>query len=194
MKEKNNKILLHTCCAICSGHPIKHLRDLGYEPVAYFFNPNIQPESEYNRRLQAQLKLCSKLRCEIIVEAYTPDFYEEVMVGFENHAEGSERCKRCFELRLLKTVQKAKELGIAHYTTSISISPHKNFNIIKEVGKFFSEYFNVSFMDIDFKKQDGFLKSNIMSKELDLYRQDYCGCNVSMKRLKKETDKENIKR
>lgn len=182
-KENNNKVLLHTCCAICSGHPIKHLRGLGYEPVAYFFNPNVYPQVEYQKRLLAQQKLCESLNCELIVENYEPDFYNEIMQGYENHQEGSERCRRCFELRLLKTVQKAKELGIRHYTTSISISPHKDFNVIQGIGKFFSEYFDTNFMDLDFKKQEGFLKTNQISKELGLYRQNYCGCEVSMKRL-----------
>lgn len=188
LKGKNNKILVHTCCAICSGYPLTYLRELGYEPIAYFFNPNIYPEREYQIRLESQKKLCKSLNCELIVEDYTPDFYNEIMEGFENYSEGSERCKRCFELRLLKTIQKAKELGVENYTTSISISPHKNFNLIKEVGKFFSEYFDITFMDIDFKKQDGFLKSNKMAKELELYRQNYCGCEVSMKRLSKSQE------
>lgn len=187
-KEKTNKVLLHACCAICSGHPIQHLRELGYEPIAYFFNPNIHPESEYLKRLDAQKKLCASLNCELIVEDYKPNLYKEVMEGFEEHAEGSERCERCFQLRLLKTIQKAQELGINHYTTSISISPHKNFNIVKKVGGIFSNYFKINFMDIDFKKQDGFLKTTELSKELDLYRQNYCGCENSMQRLSKKEE------
>lgn len=187
MIKNNRKILIHACCAICSGHPIKQLKDLGYEPIAYFFNPNVFPEAEYQKRLEAQKRLCKALNCELIIEDYAPGFYNEIMQGYENHIEGSERCKRCFELRLLKTAQKAKELGIEHYTTSISISPHKNFNIIKEVGKFFSEYFDINFMDIDFKKQDGFLKTNKISNELGLHRQNYCGCEMSLKKAFNQT-------
>lgn len=183
MKDKDNRILVHACCAICSGYPIIHLRKLGYEPVAYFFNPNIHPKSEYTKRLKALKILCNALHCELIVDDYMPDLYCEIMQGYENHAEGSERCKRCFELRLLKTAQKARELGIDNYTTSISISPHKNFNVLKEVGKFFSGYFNIHFMDLDFKKQGGFLKTCKISRDLNLYRQNYCGCEMSMKRL-----------
>ena len=189
MKEKNNKILLHACCAVCSGHPIKHLRDMGYEPVAYFFNPNIHPESEYQKRLNAQKKLCEALKCELIIEDYKPEIYEELMKGFENHTEGSVRCRKCFELRLLKTVQKAQELGISNYTTSISISPHKNFSTIKQVGESFSTQFEVEFISVDFKKQDGFIKTTKLSKELDLYRQNYCGCENSMLRLSKKVVK-----
>lgn len=184
--EKNNKkkVLLHSCCAICSGHAIKHLRELGYEPVSYFFNPNIYPSAEYSKRLEAHKRLCHALDCELIVEEYTSDLYDEIMEGYENHREGSEKCKRCFELRLLKTIQAAKELGINNYTTTISISPHKNFEVIKKAGKFFSDYFKINFLDIDFKKQDGFLKSNLIAKSLDLYRQNYCGCEMSMQSVK----------
>lgn len=183
MKEKNKKILLHACCAICSGHPIKQLRDLGYEPVSYFFNPNIYPDTEFQKRLEAHKKLCEELNCELIVENYNPAIYYEVMEGFENYGEGSIRCKRCFELRLLKTVQKAKELGIDNFTTTLPISPHKNFKLISEIGKFFEGYFKINFLAVNFKKQDGFLKSNKLAKELNLYRQNYCGCKNSMERV-----------
>lgn len=183
MKENNKKILIHTCCAVCSGYPLKYLKELGYEPTAYFFNPNIYPQIEYVKRLEAQKKLCEMLECELIVDDYSSEFYCEVMQGYENHQEGSERCTRCFELRLLKTIQKAKELGYDYYTTSLSISPHKNFDVIKQVGNFFSEYYNINFVDVNFKKQNGFLKSTSMAKEFDLYRQNYCGCDISMKRM-----------
>ena len=180
--KNNKKILVHACCAICSGQPIKYLRELGYEPIVYFFNPNIYPELEYLKRLDAQKKLCKDLGCELIIETYATELYKEVMTGYENHSEGSERCKRCFELRLLKTVQKAKELKIDYYTTSISISPHKNFSVIKEIGKFFSDYYNIQFLDVDFRKKDGVLKTNKIADSLKLYRQGYCGCQASLKR------------
>ena len=186
MKKNNrNKILLHSCCAICSAHPIQLLKEQGYEPIAYFYNPNIQPHEEYLKRLQAQEELCKKLDCELIIENYETDLYNDVMVGYENHAERSERCGRCFELRLLKTAQKAWELNINQYTTSISISPHKDFNKIKTIGEDFSKKFEVEFLPFDFKKQDGFLKTNKIAKELGLYRQNYCGCEMSRQRLEK---------
>ena len=183
-KNDDKKVLLHSCCAICSGYAIKHLRELGYEPVSYFFNPNIYPLAEHAKRLEAHKKLCDALDCELIVDEYTPDLYEEVMVDYKHHTEGSERCAKCFELRLLKTVQKANELGINKYTTTISISPHKNFEVLKEVGKSFSNHYNIEFLPIDFKKQDGFLQSNLIAKSLDLYRQNYCGCENSMQSAK----------
>lgn len=189
MKKNNEKILLHSCCAICSGYPITLLKGKGFEPVVYFFNPNIHPESEYLKRLEAQKKLCEKMGCELIIENYKPEFYQEVMVGYENHEEGSERCKRCFELRLLKTAFKAKELGIKHIDTAISISPHKNYNLLKEIGENFCNYLKLKYLGIDYKKQDGFVKSNLIAKSMSLYRQNYCGCVNSLRGLK---EKENI--
>ena len=183
LKKNNNKVLLHTCCAICSGYPIRKLQELEYEPIAYFFNPNIYPDSEYQKRLESQKRLCDELKCELIVEDYTPNIYMDIMQGFDGYEEGSARCKRCSELRLLRTIQKAKELEIDKYTTSISISPHKSFTVIKDLAKFFAGYFQAEFIDIDFREQNGFLKTNQTSKELNLYRQNYCGCETSMQRL-----------
>lgn len=182
MKEKNNKILLHACCAICSGYPILYLKELGYEPIVYFFNPNIYPKGEYYKRLDAQVELCKVLECELIIGEYEPDLYNQAMIGFEDYKEGSERCKKCFELRLSKTVQETQRLGIPNYTTSLAISPHKNLAVIKEVGESFSDSFDVKFIDIDFRKKDGFLKTTQIAKDLDLYRQGYCGCEMSMRR------------
>lgn len=186
MEKNNKKVLLHSCCAICSGYAIKHMRELGYEPISYFFNPNIYPSAEYDKRLEAHKRLCAALDCELVVEDYAPDLYNEAMVGYENHCEGSERCTRCFELRLLKTVQKANELKINKYTTTISISPHKNFTVLKKVGESFSKYYDIEFLAVDFKKQDGFLQSNMIAKSLDLYRQNYCGCENSMQKHKEQ--------
>lgn len=188
MEKNNKKVLLHSCCAICSGYAIKHLRELGYEPVSYFYNPNIYPSAEYEKRLEAHKRLCDALSCELVVGDYTPDLYNEAMQGYENHTEGSERCTKCFELRLLKTVQKAKELEISKCTTTISLSPHKNFAVLKKVGESFSHYYDVEFLAIDFKKKDGFLQSNMIAKSLDLYRQNYCGCEASMQSKKQNEE------
>lgn len=179
--KENRKILIHSCCAICSGHPIKLLKELGYEPISYFFNPNIQPQEEYQKRLEAQKKLCNKLGCELIIENYTPESFEKISIGLENEPEKGRRCIKCFELRLNQTAQKALELDIDLFTTSIVISPHKDFKLISQIGKTISEIYAINYLDIDFKKQDGFLKSNNLAKELGLYRQNYCGCLYSKK-------------
>lgn len=179
MKSNNNKFLLHACCAICSGYPILHLRELGYEPIVYFCNPNISPESEYEKRLEAQIELCKNLDCELIVDKYEPKLFEIAAFGFEDEPERGLRCKKCFELRLNITAKKAKELGIENFTTSITISPHKDFKLISGIGKKLSKKYGINYLEIDFKKRNGTLQTNKISRDLGLYRQDYCGCKFS---------------
>lgn len=177
--ELKNKILLHACCAICSGYPITLLKDMGYSPVVYFYNPNIYPEPEYQKRLEAERILCRYFNCELIEGDYeTAEFYLAAK-GLENEPEKGKRCDKCFELRLSKTAKLAKDLGIEEFTTSIVISPHKNFQKLTEIGQKIAMEYNLQYKAIDFKKNDGFLKTNKISKELDLYRQNYCGCEFS---------------
>lgn len=176
---ENKKILLHACCGICSGYPITLLKELNYEVVVYFCNNNFDTVDEYNRRLKAERTLCEHFNVELIVEPYTPDIYLEYVKGLENEPEGGARCIKCFELRLKETAAKAKELDIETFTTSMIISPHKNFNNLCKVGKSVAEEFGLRFLGIDFKKKDGFLKTNKISKELNLYRQNYCGCKFA---------------
>lgn len=176
-----NKILLHACCGICSAYPIIQLRDMGYEPIVYFYNPNIYPFEEYSKRLNAQTNLCKYHNCELIVENYNQDDFFTKVVGFENEPERGKRCDICFNLRLEKSAQKASDLGIKKFTTSIVISPHKNFEKLSSIGKNIAEKYNIEYIDIDFKKKDGFLKTNKIAKSLNLYRQNYCGCKYSIR-------------
>lgn len=173
------KVLLHACCGICSGYPITLLREMGYEVVVYFCNNNLDTIDEYNRRLDAEKTLCAHLKAELIEEPYAPDVYLKYVKGLEDEPEGGKRCIKCFELRLKESAQKAQELGIKKFTTSMIISPHKNFKNLCIVGKDVGKEFNIDFLDIDFKKQDGFLKTNKLSKSLELYRQNYCGCTFA---------------
>lgn len=177
MVQNGNKILLHACCAICSGYPISLLKEMGYSPVVYFCNPNLDTKEEFEKRLNAQRTLCSHFDVELIVENYDTEDYLDYIKGFENEPERGARCYKCIELRLLKTAQKAKELNIKEFTTSLVISPHKNFEKISKIGKSISE----NYLAIPFRKNDGFLKTNKISKELGLYRQNYCGCKFAKK-------------
>ena len=179
----NKKILLHACCAICSGYPISLLKVMGYSVTVYFYNPNIFPESEYKKRLAAQKKLCCHFNCDLIIGEYEPDIYDEFIKGFENEPEKGKRCDKCFALRLTKSAQKAQELGIEEFTTSMVISPHKDFAKLTEIGKAIAKEKNLSYLPINFRKKDGFLKTNKISKSLNLYRQNYCGCKFAMKIL-----------
>lgn len=182
MQKTDNakKIILHACCAICSGYPISLLKDMGYQVFVYFYNPNIYPKEDYHRRLEAQKTLCKALDCELVEGEYTPDEFYEAAAGLENEPEKGKRCDKCFELRLKRTAELAQKMDIHEFTTSIVISPHKNFSKLSEIGEKIASEFGLKYLAIDFKKQDGFLKSNKISKELELYRQNYCGCEFSL--------------
>ena len=176
-KDSGNKILLHACCGICSGYPIGLLKEMGFEPVVYFCNPNLDTEEEFEKRLKAQKTVCMYHWVDLIIEKYNHKEFLETVKGLENEPERGLRCDECIKLRLKKTVQKAKELGIKKFTTSLVISPHKNFQKISEIGRQLSD--EVEFIAIDFKKKDGFLKTNNLSKDLGIYRQNYCGCEFA---------------
>ena len=175
------KIILHACCAICSGYPISYLQDMGYQVCVYFYNPNIYPSEEYQKRLEAQRTLCEHFGCELVEAEYNPDDYYDFVKGFENEPEKGLRCDKCFELRLRKTAEHAMSIGIDKFTTSIVISPHKNFVKLTSIGEKIAQETGIEYLAVDFKKKDGFLKTNKISKELNLYRQHYCGCKFALR-------------
>ena len=177
MEQKENKILLHACCGICSGYPINLLKEMGYEPVVYFCNPNLSSKEEFEKRLEAQKIVCLYHWVDLITEEYSHSDFLELVKGFENEPERGKRCDICIEYRLNLTAKKARELGIKKFTTSLVISPHKNFQKISEIGQRIAK--DLEYIPIDFKKKDGFLKTNILSKNLGIYRQNYCGCEFS---------------
>lgn len=181
MEQKKNKIVLHACCGICSGYPVSSLIDAGYQVVVYFYNPNIYPAEEYQKRLDAERTLCAHFGCELFEEEYNPEEFYRVANGLELEPERGKRCDKCFELRLKKTAEFTKSRGIKTFTTSIVISPHKNFQKLSEIGQQIAKENDLEFLAIDFKKKDGFLKTNKISKELGLYRQNYCGCKFSLR-------------
>jgi len=176
--ENNKQILLHACCGICAGYPIEFLKNEGYEVVVYFYNPNLDTLSEYNKRLDALKILCDSKNCKLIAEPYDNNEFLVAIKGLENEPEGGARCPKCFEIRLKKTFEKSQELKINEFSTTLTVSPHKNFELISQIGKKISD----KFLAIKCKKNDGFLKTNKISKELELYRQNYCGCNLGKKK------------
>lgn len=173
-QSANNKILLHACCGICSAYPISLLKEMGYEPVVYFCNPNLDSKEEFDKRLEAQKIVCMYHWVDLVIEEYKHEGFLSVIKGLEKEPERGKRCDVCIKLRLTQAVAKAKELGINKFTTSLVISPHKNFTKISEMATAVSD--GLEYVAIDFKKKDGFLKTNQLSKELGLYRQNYCGC------------------
>ena len=179
MVQDENKILLHACCAICSAYPISLLKEMGYQVVVYFCNPNLDSKKEYDKRLDAQMKLCKHLGVELIVEEYKPQEYLDFVRGFEQEPEKGARCDKCILLRLQQTAQKASELGFKEIASSLIISPHKNLEKIIGLGKDAVKEFGIKYSEINFRKQDGFLKTNKITRDLGLYRQNYCGCKYA---------------
>lgn len=179
MEQKNKKILIHACCGICSGYPIALLKEIGYVPVVYFCNPNLDTPEEFQKRLSAQKTVCSYHNVELITEEYNHKQFLKVVKNLENEPEKGKRCDKCIELRLNMAAQKANELNIACFTTSLVISPHKDLKKISEIAQDIANNLNIEYINIDFRKKDGFLKTNNLSKELKLYRQNYCGCEFA---------------
>ncbi len=176
----SNKVLLHACCAVCSGYPIEKLREIGYEPTIYFFNPNIFPPEEFDRRLNELVKYAEKKEVKLIVEKQSAEDWYNAISGLEEEPERGKRCRRCFEYRLLYTALKALQIEYKYFTTTLTVSPHKDSKVIFEIAKDIANKYELNFLDIDFKKQDGFLKTMKIAREENFYRQSYCGCEFSI--------------
>lgn len=181
LKEKK-KVLLHSCCAPCSSHVITFLTNY-FDITILYYNPNISPISEYKKRKEEQIRLIksikTKNKLDIIDCDYDNDIYEEKIKGYENCPERGARCTICFDLRLRKTAEIAKENNYDYFCTTLTVSPYKNSKLINEIGEKLSKEIGVNWLYSDFKKEDGYKKSIILSKEYNLYRQNYCGCKYS---------------
>jgi predicted adenine nucleotide alpha hydrolase (AANH) superfamily ATPase len=181
----DKKVLLHICCAPDSTAAFERLIP-EYEVIGYFHNPNIHPQKEYEKRRQEAQRVATKMGFTLIVPPYSPKDWLDAVIGLEKEPEGGERCAVCFRYNLKATAEKAKELGIPYFTSTLTISPHKQSQEIISIGKSVEEGVGVKFLDIDFKKQDGFKRSLKFSREMNLYRQKYCGCRFSLDRSKPE--------
>ena len=175
-QTKNQKVLLHTCCGPCASACVPRLRELGYDVALFFSNSNLGTGEEFERRRAAAEKLAAADGVELIVDAYDhEDWLGNVAKGLESEPEGGRRCELCFKYNLARTASCAREGNFDHFTTSLTVSPHKN------SSKVFSANSDDRFLKENFKKNDGFKKSVLRSAELDLYRQSYCGCEFSRK-------------
>lgn len=176
--DNHNKLLLHSCCGPCSSSVIERLRDY-FDITVIYYNPNIEPKEEYEKRKSEQLRLLNELGIKFMDIDYLNNEYHKKIKGYENEPENGLRCPLCFELRLDKTASKAKENNFDYFGTTLTVSPHKNSKIINEIGLKLEERYGVKFLLSDFKKEDGYKRSIELSKKYDLYRQDYCGCLYS---------------
>ncbi|MFA6619010.1 MAG: epoxyqueuosine reductase QueH [Candidatus Neomarinimicrobiota bacterium] len=175
------KILLHTCCAVCASACLERLASEDLEPVLFFSNHNISPKEEYQRRLEAARKLSKLLKVELIEDIYDHASWLEVVKGYEDEPEKGSRCGLCFNYSFARTAAYAEEHGFEHFTSTLTVSPHKISKMIFKIGEKYPAY-----RPWDFKKKDGFKRSNELSRELELYRQNYCGCEFSLRDMRPE--------
>jgi predicted adenine nucleotide alpha hydrolase (AANH) superfamily ATPase len=176
---EKDKLLLHSCCAPCLGHVYKVLSPQ-YNVFPYFYNPNIAPKSEYYKRLEEIERFCDSKAIRLYKGEYNSRDWTLAVKEYRHLGERSQRCWTCYEYRLKKTFEFALSNNIQTVATTLSISPHKNAERINQAGKELSSKYRVSFLEADFKKNDGFRKSLEISKEYGFYRQNYCGCVYSM--------------
>ena len=172
-------LLLHVCCAPCSAGSLRRLCEL-FTVRMYFANPNIHPEAEYDRRLDAARQLAAGLEVPLESAPYDPAGWSDAVRGLEELDEGGERCAVCIEHRLRATARRAAELGSPFFSSTLTISPRKSPEIVNRAGMDAGREAGVRFLRCDLKKNEGFLESVRVSEELGLYRQHYCGCVHSM--------------
>ncbi len=172
------RLLLHLCCAPCSTHVVQVLKDQ-FDVTGHFYNPNIHPDEEYHRRASEMVDYAQRIGLPLLVSEYSPARWREAVRGLEDEPEGGSRCLVCYRLRLEETAILALRQGFTHFTTSLSISPHKRADSINTIGLEVASRHGLDFYDADFKKKDGFTNSLRLSREAGLYRQDYCGCEFS---------------
>lgn len=182
IKEERPKLLLHACCAPCSSAVLERISNYFKISILYY-NPNITDEGEYQKRLEELKRFVSafdsKKEIEVIDGRYQPEEFFEMSKGLEQEKERGKRCYLCYQMRLEETAKLAKNLDFDYFTTTLSLSPYKNSNWINEIGENLSKSYDVKFLYSDFKKKNGYKRSIELSKEYDLYRQDYCGCIYS---------------
>ena len=186
-------LFLHSCCAPCSSYVLEYLRQY-FRITVFYYNPNITEDAEYRKRVAEQKRLIAAYNKELtesveseqggyliqVIEGdYDPQRFYEIAKGLEECPEGGERCFACYELRLRETAKRAQAGDFDYFTTTLSISPLKNAAKLNEIGEKLADEYRVTWLPSDFKKRDGYKRSIELSKEYDLYRQDYCGCVYS---------------
>lgn len=175
-------LLLHACCAPCLSSVLERLGE-HFSVTVLYYNPNIFPPDEYEKRLSEIQKLLGLLETgntvKLLCGEYNPGNYRNLTGGMEKEPEGGTRCRLCFELRLGETARLAREGGFDYFTTTLTVSPHKNAALLNAIGGAMSEKYGVLYLFSDFKKRDGYKRSIELSNTYGLYRQNYCGCEFS---------------
>ena len=178
-------LLLHSCCAPCSSYVIEYLSNY-FKITVFYYNPNIYPEVEYRKRVEEEKRFISEFKTKYEVNfiegKYDDKRFYEVVKGLENEREGGRRCFKCYGLRLLETAKLAKDKNFDYFTTTLSISPYKNAQKLNEIGETIENQYDIKYLYSDFKKKNGYKRSIELSREYNLYRQNYCGCIFSQRK------------
>ena len=188
------RLFLHSCCAPCSSYVLEYLSRY-FEITDFFYNPNIFPREEYEKRTEELKRLIEEMPLvhkPVFVEGrYCPEEFFEMAKGLEQAPEGGERCFHCHRMRLEETARMAAEGGYDYFATTLTISPLKNAGKLNEIGEGLEKIYHVKHLPSDFKKKNGYKRSTELSGEYHLYRQDYCGCVFS--RQERERQKQEQK-
>ena len=180
--EPGKKLLLHACCAPCSSYCIEYLSDY-FEITIFYYNPNIDTDLEYEKRVNELKRFVSEFKTKypvhLVILPHLQEEYNKEVIGLEDEPERGARCLKCYELRLRKSFLYAKTNNFDYITTTLTLSPLKNSKVINEIGKKLEDEYNFKYLYSDFKKKEGYKRSIILSREYNLYRQDYCGCKYS---------------
>lgn len=171
-------LLLHSCCGPCSSYVLEYLTNY-FDITVLFYDPNIQPREEHDKRLAHQKRVLERFGAGYMECAYDGEAFDAVARGLESEPEGGARCTACFALRIGETARLAAAHGFDWYCTTLSVSPHKDAERINAIGRAMGEKYGVRWLPSDFKKRGGYQRSIELSRELELYRQDYCGCLYS---------------
>lgn len=183
---KRPSLLLHACCAPCSSYCVEYLSKY-FDITLYFYNPNIESQEEFDKRFNEFTKIYERFNVKAIEEKYDSREFYDAIKGFEKEKEGGDRCTICYRLRLQKSMEYAENNHFDYFASTLSISPYKDTERLNKIGEEISKDRNVLYLVNDFKKKGGYLRSTILSKEMGLYRQDYCGC-VFSKHEKEQKD------
>ena len=173
------KVALHICCAVCAAGAAERLIQESHEVIGFFYNPNIFPEAEYQRRLASSREVARQLRFPLVEGLYEPALWRQVVASLEAEPEGGKRCLRCFEMRLERTWRFMAETGCTAFTTTLTMGSNKSEAVIAAIGR---KTGGDAFLSRDFKKRDGFKRASELARQWGLYRQHYCGCEYSLKK------------
>ncbi len=175
-------LLLHSCCAPCSSYVLEYLSRY-FDITIFYYNPNISPKEEFLKRVNEMKRLINEMplnqKITFIEGKYDSERFFTMSKGLENIPEGGERCFKCYHMRIEETAKAARKDGFDFFTTTLSISPHKNAQVLNEIGNNVAQKYGVNYLFSDFKKKNGYKRSCELSEIYNLYRQNYCGCVYS---------------